>query len=227
MIPQTQLRKPRNSSKVNLLISLVFHSAIVVALIYFAAREGLLGKQLKKIAIEIVKEKEPERPKEPEKPKDEPQKAEPPKLVEMPKLEAPKESASAPPQSINAAPPAVAPPAADVPAFEFSGGKAVQSSSDPAILYKGYVEYTFRSQWNRPTDERDDDFVAEVEVSVDPAGRISDPVWKKGSGNARWDDSVRSAVAATKSLDRPPPKNFPPRVLVRFDVQEATEPIIQ
>jgi hypothetical protein len=57
MVPQFQPRKRRNSSRVNLLISLVFHGAIVLALVYFAAREGLLGKQLRKIAVEIVKEK--------------------------------------------------------------------------------------------------------------------------------------------------------------------------
>jgi hypothetical protein len=38
---------------------------------------------------------------------------------------------------------------------------------------------------------------------------------------------VRAALAATKSLDRPPPTNFPPRIVVRFDVQDATEPVIQ
>ena len=54
MVPQAPSRKRRNSSKVNLLISLAFHAVIVLALAYFAAREGLLGKQLKKIAIEAI-----------------------------------------------------------------------------------------------------------------------------------------------------------------------------
>jgi TonB family protein len=84
-----------------------------------------------------------------------------------------------------------------------------------------------RSNWNRPADVADDDFVAEVEVSVDRAGRISNPEWKKSSGDARWDDSVRAAIAATKGLDRPPPANFPAGVLVRFDIQEETEPVLQ
>ncbi len=68
MLPQSKSRKPRNSSKVNLLISLGFHSAIILVLVYFAAREGFLGKELKKIAVEMVKDKPPEKPKEPEKP---------------------------------------------------------------------------------------------------------------------------------------------------------------
>ena len=39
----------------------------------------------------------------------------------------------------------------------------------------------------------DDNYVAEVAVSVGRDGQISNPVWKKGSGNAKWDDSVRAA----------------------------------
>ena len=215
-----------NSSRVNLLISFIFHSVLVLGLVYFAAREGLLGKQLKKIAVEIVKEKEPEKPKTPEKPPDQPPKAEIPKAAEIPKIQAPATVAPAPAASA-AAPPAIAPPPAEVPSFEFAGGKAVQSSSDPVQIYRGYIEYSLRSNWNRPADVADDNFVAEVEVSVDREGRISDPEWKKGSGDARWDASVRAALAATHSLDRPPPANFPARVLVRFDIQEETEPVIQ
>ena len=85
MLPQSQPRKKRNSSKVNLLISFIFHALIVVVMFYFAARQGLLGKQMKKIAVEMVKEKPPEKPKEPEKPKVEPPKVETPKVVEKPK----------------------------------------------------------------------------------------------------------------------------------------------
>src|ERR1700689_4000945 len=113
MTPQSQPRKKRNSSKVNLLISFIFHAILVLVLVYFAARQGLLGKQLKKISIQMVKEKPPEKPKEPPK-------AEPPKIVEAPKTV----------QPVAAAPPMVAPPAAELPSFEFDGGKAVVSSFD-------------------------------------------------------------------------------------------------
>ncbi len=44
MIPQSQPRKKRNSSKVNLLISFAFHALLVVVVLYFAARSGLLGQ---------------------------------------------------------------------------------------------------------------------------------------------------------------------------------------
>jgi hypothetical protein len=219
MLPQTKVRKKSNSSKVNLLISLAFHGLIVLAVLFLAARTGLLGKQLKKITVTMEKKEKP-----PEKPK-EPPKVEPPKIVETPKIvEAPK-VVEAPP---TVAPPVVAPPAAELPSFDFEGGKLVQSSSDPVQLYKGMLEYALRSKWNRPTDLADDDYVVEVEVAVDRGGKISDPQWKKGSGNQVWDDTVRQALATTTSMTRPPPTNFPARVTIRFDVQsEATEPILQ
>jgi outer membrane biosynthesis protein TonB len=218
MLPQSQPRKKRNSSKVNLLISFIFHALIVSVMVYLAARQGLLGKQLQKIIIEMVKEKPPEKHKEPEKPK-----VEPPKVVEKPKVV--EEAKAAPPPTM--APPTVAPPAAELPSFEFEGGKAVETSSDPIQLYKGAVEYALRSKWQRPDNMVDDNFVAEVEMSIGRDGRISNPQWEKGSGNTRWDDSVRQALAAVTHMDRPPPTNFPPRILVRFDVQEETETIEQ
>lgn len=222
MMPQAPPRKKRNSSKVNLLISFVFHAAIVLVLVYVAAREGFLGKQIQKISVEMVKEKLPPKPKPLEKPKVEPPKiVEKPKSVEQPKMtEVPK---TAPPPSQ----PAVAPPAAELPSFTFSGGQTVDSSSDPVELYKGLLEYAFRSKWDRPQNMHDNDYVAEVRVKVGRHGRISDPVWLKGSGNTRWDDSVRQAIAQVTSMDRPPPTNFPPEVVIRFDVQQETEPLLQ
>ncbi len=217
MVPQTQKRKPRNSSKVNLLISLVVHGLIVAVGFYFAARGGLLGNQLKKIAVEMVKEKPPEKPKEPEKPKVEPPKVETPK--ELPKVDVPK-IAEAPKIETPAitAPPAVAPPAAELPSFNFEGGKAVETASSPIDVYRGLVQYAFTAKWNKPEDEADDKFVAEVEVSIGKDGKISNPQWLKKSGDTRWDNSVRQALAAVTSMDHPPPTNFPPQVIIRFDV---------
>jgi TonB family protein len=227
MVPQAKPRKPRNSSKVNLAISLAFHAVIVMALGFFAAREGLLGKQLKKIAVEMVKEQPPVKPKEPEKPKAELPKIEPPKVAPTkaalaPKVETPRTEA-VPQVAAIAAPPTVAPPAVEVPSFVFEGGKAVETSSDPNQIYRGLVEYALRSKWERPPDIDDKDFVAEVEVSIDRNGRIRDTEWKNGSGHQRWDDSVRAALAATSSLSRPPPANFPARIVIRFDVQDVPE----
>jgi hypothetical protein len=222
MIPQTQPRKKKNSSKVNLAISLGVHTVIVVALIYFAAREGFLGKKLQKISVTMVKEKPPEKPKEPEK-KVEPPKVETPKLAEQPKVVEQPKVAEAPP---TVAPPVVAPASTEVPSFEFSGGAAVVTESDPVQLYKGYMEYTLRDKWNRPENLPDDNYVALIKVDVDKHGQISHPVWEKGSGDATWDASVRAVFDVVKHIDRMPPTNFPPEVTIRFDVQEMTEPVL-
>lgn len=228
MFPQTKPRKPRNSSKINLLISFVFHGAIILALFFFAAREGLLGKQLKTIAVQIVREKPPEKPKEtkPE-PKPEPlpdinTPSEEPPAAKLASVDTPPPVQPAPPP-VAAPPPASAPPAVQLPSFAFEGGRAVQSSTDTTQIFKGLVEYALRSKWNRPVDLADRDFVAEVEVAIDRSGRISDPQWIKASGHTRWDESVREAIARTPVVNRPPPTNFPERVLVRFDVQEIAE----
>lgn len=221
MIPQSQPKKPKNSSKANLVISAIFHAILLGTMFYFAAREGLLGKKIQTITAEMVKEKKPE----PEKPKPQPPKVETPK-IETPKLEAPKvETArvAAPP---SVAPPVVAPPANDVPAFEFEGGKAVNSESDPVQLYKGYIEYTLRSKWNRPENLPDDNYVAEVEVAVDRTGKLSQQNWLKGSGDDQWDQTVKEVFKSVSFIDRRPPTNFPPVVTIRFDVQEQTEPVI-
>ena len=221
MLPQSKPRKPRNVSKVSLIISLAFHAVLVLVLFYFAAREGLLGKKLNTIAVHMIKEKPPEKPKpEPPKvetPKIEPPKVETPKIVEAPKVQAP----------LVVAPPVVAPANSELPSFEFGGGKAVETSSDPVQLYKGYMEYVLRQKWNRPDDESDDDFVAEVAVSVDRQGNIENPTWLKGSGEEKWDATVKQVFNVVKNIDRPPPTNFPSRVTIRFDVQEATEPVLQ
>jgi hypothetical protein len=221
MIPQSKPTKKKNSSKVNLAISAAVHGLLILLLIYFAAREGYLGKKIQKISVEMVKEKPPEKPKEPEKPKVEPPKVdqpknEPPKYVEPAKSDAP----------ASAAPPTVAPPAADVPSFDFEGGKAVNSESDPVQLYKGYMEYQLRSAWSRPENMDDDNFVAEVQISVDKQGNLSQPVWQKGSGNPVWDQSVKAVFNAVTNIDRRPPTNFPATVTIRFDVQEQTEPVM-
>jgi TonB family protein len=221
MLPQTHQHKRKNSSKVNLTISFVFHAVLIGALLYFAAREGLLGKKIQKISVTMVKEKAPEKAKEPEKPKAEPPKMDVPKN-QPPKYEEPKQAAA--PMT---APPVVAPPNSDVPSFQFEGGKAVNSESDPVQLYKGYVEYALRSKWNRPDNMDDDNYVAEVQVEVDKAGNLGNVQWRHGSGNAKWDQSVRDVFQAVHNIDRRPPTNFPPQVTIRFDIQaEATEPLM-
>ncbi len=223
-----QQRKKRNSSKVNLIISAVFHGLLVACIFYFAAKEGLLGKKLKELAVTMVKEKKPEPPKE--KPP-EPAKVEQPKPEEVkasvpqPKVET---AAAPPPPAAGDAAPAVAPAATALPSFDFSdGAHEVQSISDPNGIYKALVEHTLRAHWNRPEDVADDDFTAEVELSVDKSGTVEDSRWVKGSGDSRWDKTVKDAVAQLKSISRPPPQGFPEKFLVRFDVESTKSESIE
>jgi|SRR6516225_9371339 hypothetical protein len=222
-----QARKKRNSSKINLIFSVVFHGLIIVAVVFFAAHEGILGKRMKQLTATLVpKEKPPEPPKQ----KAPEPKVETPKVAQVPKAaltpEPPKvETASAP---TVAAPPAAAPPAVDIPTMQFDGGKEVLSTSDPNVIYKGLVENALRTRWNRPEDMDDQNFVADVEVTVDRSGELTGYTWVKGSGNQRWDDSVKNALAKTKSINRAPPKTFPEKFVVRFDVESMrTEDAIQ
>lgn len=222
-------RRKTNSSKVNLTISLIFHGALVLLVVFFAAREGMLGKKLKEITVTMApKEKKPEPPKEkPPEPK-----VEPPKPAETPKVAA----VAPPPVMQNTAPPPppaqdtpiAAPAAVNLPAMDFSdGAKDVQSVSDPNLIYKGLVEHALRSRWNRPEDMADEKFVAEVELSVDREGNVTGSRWLKGSGDLRWDNSVKAAIAATKVINRPPPKGFPASFLTRFDVEsQRTEDVM-
>src|SRR5258708_14000494 len=119
-------RRKRNSSRVNLTISFIFHTTLVLALFYFAARQGILGKKLKEITVTMApKEKKPEPPKE----KAPEPKGEPPKQAEAPKMLAttpPRvETVALPPPE---APPVVAPPTVDLPTMDFNdGAKQVQS----------------------------------------------------------------------------------------------------
>jgi hypothetical protein len=221
MLPQSQPKKKKNSSKVNLTISAVFHGLLILALVYFAAREGYLGKKIKEITVyKVEKEKPPEKPpeKKTEPPKETPKPVEPPKVADVPK------PAAAPPVE---APPVIAPPAMDVPAIAgFYGNNSTISESDPVQLYKGYLEYTLRSKWNRPDNLPDDNYVAEVAVNVDRQGNLSQTQWLKGSGDAQWDASVKAVFKLVQQIDRRPPTNFPPNVTIRFDVQEETEPVL-
>jgi TonB family protein len=218
-----QKRTKSNSSKVNLIISAVFHTVLVGAIFYFAAKEGLLGKKLKQLTVTMEKVKKPEPPKE----KPEPPKIDQPKQVAKVSVPQP-QAAPAPPPAASDAEPTVAPAAAVLPAFSFDeGARQVQSISSPNDIYKSLVEHTLRFYWNRPEDMQDDQYVANVELQIDKSGYVSDSRWINGSGNTRWDDTVKQAVAQLKAISRPPPKGFPDKFTVRFDVESTRTEAIQ
>jgi outer membrane biosynthesis protein TonB len=164
----------------------------------------------------VAKEKKPEAEKKPE------PKFEPPKKVETPRApEQPQVAAVTPTPAPVTAPvevavaAAAAPPPAELPSFSFGEG-VIQT--DPVSAYKSHVERTLRAHWRRPEDMNDAAFMAEVEMSVDANGYIQKWDWQSGSGEKRWDDSVRAVFASHKSVNKVPPPNFPEVFRVRFDV---------
>lgn len=209
--------RKRNSSKVNLTISFVFHTIIIVGAAYFAARSGALGHKLK--ALTVVTEKKPEKEKEKEKPKE--NKPEPPKVQEVKAATAPPRTvvaAAAPPPESTA--PAVAPAAVTIGDVDFNGGADVRAA-DPNDVYKSLVQDALRAKWRRPEDTPDDSYSVEVQLTVDSKGNLGNYQWIQGSGDKRWDDSVKAALAATKSINHSPPKGFPPTFTVKFDVDNV------
>jgi len=218
-------KKKKNSSKVNLTISTIVHSALVGALVFFAAKEGLLGKKLKQLTVTMVpKEKKPEPPKEkaPEPKTEQPKPAESKPTPQAPRVE---QAATPPPANDS---PVVAPAAAIVSDFSFSdGAKANQTISDPNGIYKSIVEHAMKSHWIRDENIDDSQLVADVELEVDSKGRITDTKWVSLSGNTKWDAAVKSAVAQTKALSKGPPKGFPSRFIVRFDVESIKSESLQ
>lgn len=220
-----QQRKKSNSSKVNLIISAVFHSLLIGVIFYFAAREGLMGKKFQKIAVQMVKEKKPP---EPEKQKPEQPKVNQPKPQEAKaSVPQPKVQNVAPPPPTAVATEAAPPPAA-LPSFAFSDGAIdVSTISDPNSVYKALVEHTIKSYWNRPQDMADDTYTADVELTIDKSGYVEDSRWVSGSGNAQWDQTVKDALAQVKSISKAPPKGFPNRFTVRFDVETTQTEAIQ
>src|SRR5262249_15508402 len=109
-------RRKRNSSKINLVISFIFHSLLILGVFYFAARQGLVGEKMKSLVATLEQQK----PKEPPKPPKEEPKAEQPKPIEQPRTVASPTPAPQP-QVATApaveAPPAVAPPTLDASFF--------------------------------------------------------------------------------------------------------------
>jgi protein TonB len=194
-----------------------------------AAREGVFGKKLKEITVTMVP-----KPKPPEPPKEKPPepKVEPPKPQEAPKpaVAPPKVEpvAAPPPAPVETVAAPAAPAAVSLPSFAFSdGAKEVQTITNPNDLYKALVEHALLSRWNRPEDIADENFVAELEVSVDSSGNLGSYRWISGSGNQRWDNSVKETMGRVKALSRPPPKGFPATFNVRFDVEsQKTEALL-
>jgi hypothetical protein len=198
--------------KRNFLIAAVLHILIIFPLVFFASREGMLGKKMQTLTVVLVPKPKVEEVKP---------RTEPPK-VEVPKAAIPMEQPKAVPQTVQAplpaAAPAVAPPPSEVPAISFSdGAKEVQSVTDPIQLYKAYIESHFKSQWETPQS----DYETIVEINITPKGEVSPVGIVSNNGDKEWTKSVTDALAKVKTMSRPPPKGFPNHFQIRFDTAEG------
>ena len=215
--------RKKNSAKINVTISVVIHALIFALGAYWAAHEGVLGKKLQELSVGLLpKEKKPVEEKKAEAKTDAPKKlVEQAKPIEQAKAATPPPPKFVPPPAVEAAAP---PPAVSIPGDFIIDKNSLTGSGDPIGLYKQQVETVLRSRWDRPSDVTDLEFMAEVEMHIDAQGKITGYDWKKGSGNPKWDNSVKKALVG--AVNRPPPKGFPDNFLVRFDVQPMTEPLV-
>ena len=122
----------------------------MLAVFYFAARQGVMGDKMKSLVATLEQQK----PKEPPKPPKEEPKPEPNADWNSPSRSracagsAGSRPRRAPPVD---APAAVAPPTLDA-SFFGDGAKAVVEVSDPKLIYKGSIERASASNWERPEE---------------------------------------------------------------------------
>ena len=218
------MSNPRSSSKkrtdlINIILATLFHVVVIGVITVFAAREGMLGKKFKQIAVTIVPKQKVEQPKKPEAPKQKPPDETPPPKQPQENAQ-PRQAPSVTPPPVSPILVASAPPPPSIPAsFDFTdGARPVQVSSDPMAIYKSLLEYTLHSSWSYPKDNKDHSIFCEVEVGVDPNGVLTVQTWKRPSGIEEWDSSVRKVFQDVHAVRRPPPPGFPKSVVVRFDL---------
>jgi hypothetical protein len=217
--------RKKNSAKVNLTISIVLHALVFAAGAYWAAHEGYLGKKIQELSLMLVPKEVKEEPKKEEAKTEEVKKVEPVKPAEIRRaIEETVAKAPPPPTPADLGNAAAPPPPTELPAFVFD--TAGDSKNDPVNIYCGQIEKAIRMKWQRPSDIDDLSYAAEIEVSLNATGKITAFDWKKGSGNKKWDDSVKLAMSQTTSLDAAPPKDFPNKFVVRFDVQPVAEQLM-
>jgi TonB family protein len=223
-------RRKRNTAKSNLTLSIILHVILFGFAAWWAANEGMLGKKMQELSVLLVpREKKADKPVE----KKAEQKAAEEKKVEETKTTPTKTTATettakttAPPPppppviDTSTAPPPP-PPAVDVGAFTF--GEEVLTGKSSLDNYKGVIEKALLGRWQKPSEGDDLNYVVEIELALDASGNITSLDWKKSSGNPKWDDSVKKALNGVKALPSAPPKGFPAKFVVRFDVTTVGE----
>lgn len=199
-------------SKTNIAIAVAFHAILLFVIVFFASKEGMLGKKMQTLSVVLVPKSKVEEVVK--------TKVEQPR-VEVPKTtipsEQPKTQTAPPVAPVQAEVPAVAPAAAQLPSFSFNdGAKEVQNISDPIQLYKSYMEHYLKSKWNTPNN----DGIVEIDMIIDEKGRILSSQFQVKEGE-QWGASVVQLLQRVTSFPKPPPKGFPSKFKIRFDMVDA------
>jgi len=84
--------------------------------------------------------------------------------------------------------------------------------SDPKSLYKALVEHTLRSAGTSLTILRTTASWPRWSWRWIRSGNIADTRWLRGSGDARWDNSVKAVLAETKTVGKSAAERFPGEV---------------
>lgn len=217
-------RHKHRQSRTSIVVSVLFHIALVGVVGWLAARKGMLGKVAQDMVAVQVEDKKPE----PEKPKEQPK-------PEVAKVEDPKPTVTptATPAPVNDPTPSPAnvPPAVDAPAAVDAPEMFIQAAPTGPVItdkierYRAVIQGAYLAVWDKPPGPDDANYAADVEVTVDSRGRILDPKFVKGSGDSKWDATVKEALAKVKEVGEAPPDKFPQRFTVRFDAVTDSVPV--
>jgi TonB family protein len=201
-------RRKRNTAKSNLTLSIILHVILFGFAAWWAANEGMLGKKMQELSVLLVpREKKADKPVE----KKAEQKAAEEKKVEETKT-TPTKTTATETTAKTTAPPPPPPPVIDT--------STAPPPPPPAV---DVVEKALLGRWQKPSEGDDLNYVVEIELALDASGNITSLDWKKSSGNPKWDDSVKKALNGVKALPSAPPKGFPAKFVVRFDVTTVGE----
>ena len=218
-------RHKHRQSKTSIIVSVVFHVVIVCLVAWLAARKGMLGKVAQDMVAVQVEEKKPEPEKPKEQPKPEVAKVEDPKPTVAP-VTAPAPVTDQAPPPVNAPPAVDVPAAADAPEMFIPAAPTGPVITDKIERYRAVIQGAYLAVWDKPPGMDDSNYAADVEVSIDSKGRISaPPTVIKGSGDAKWDATVKDALTKVKEVGEAPPDKFPQRFTVRFDTLTDTVPV--
>ena len=212
MLPGTEKRKPRNSSKVNLLISLTFHSLIVLAVLLFCRARGLAGQAVEEDRRRDGQGETAGKAQGAGETKGGPiaqgGTAQAGRGPQAGRIAQDRRKLRRPPPPWPLRPPSLHPRPRRPPSS--SRRKAVVDASPTRWNFtKDRSELALRSSWDRPQDMDDQSFVAESggRGGFLRANRRSRS-GRKAPGNKRWDDSVRQAIAKTRSVSRAAASQF-------------------